>query len=211
MACTRFIVLRHGETQWNVEHRIQGHSDSPLTQAGRAQARALAERLAQDAFDLLVASDLGRALETARRIEQSSGRRAQPDARLRERNFGVGEGLTYDEIGERFPGAFSRMGEADADYAVPGGETRREFHDRIVDAFESLAREHPGRRIAVVTHGGVLAMLYRFIHDIAITAPRQVAIPNASFNLVACDDGRWRVEAWDDAAHLEAGDRFEEG
>jgi probable phosphoglycerate mutase len=209
VTCTRFLVLRHGETRWNVELRIQGHLDSPLTASGQAQARALAERLSGDPFDLLIASDLGRAMETARYIERVTGRPVHRDARLRERSFGVGEGLSYDAINDRYPGSFSRMGEVDVDYTVPGGETRREFNDRVIGAFESLAAEHGGRRIAVVTHGGVLAMLYRHIQGIPIATRNQVAIPNASFNLVACEEGRWRVEAWDDAGHLDIDARDE--
>src|SRR5688500_8103196 len=116
---TRFIVVRHGETQYNVEQRIQGQGDSPLTEAGRAQARAIAERLAREPFDLLVASDLGRAMDTARAIAERCGHKVVPDARLRERGFGVGEGLTYAEIDRAFPNVFSRTAEADPDFVIP--------------------------------------------------------------------------------------------
>ena len=99
---TRFIAIRHGETKWNVEARIQGQGDSPLTAAGISQAEAIAQRLAGEKFDVLVASDLGRAAETARRIALRCGMELATDARLRERNFGLGEGLTYDEIDHRY-------------------------------------------------------------------------------------------------------------
>jgi 2,3-bisphosphoglycerate-dependent phosphoglycerate mutase len=210
MTVTRFIVVRHGETQWNVESRVQGQRDSALTIAGIAQAEAIALRLAGERFDVLVSSDLGRALETARRIAARCGHAIVREPRLRERRFGVGEGLTYDDIGREYPDAFSRTRETDPDFVIPGGESRRAFHERVTAAFEALEREHAGRSVAVVTHGGVLATLYRFIHGIAVATPHKVPITNASFNLVACDAGRWSVETWDDSAHLEAADPFEE-
>src|SRR5262249_32105907 len=151
---TSFVVIRHGETEWNVANRVQGHGDSRLTAAGRAQARSLAQRLASEHFDLLVCSDLGRALETARPLAEATGHAIQRDARLRERNFGEGEGLSYEEIGKRYPGAFPKHAvtpaqagaqfseteaDIDPDYAIPGGESRRQFHERVAAAFDSLA------------------------------------------------------------------------
>jgi len=199
---TRFIVVRHGETQWNVQHRIQGFADSPLTERGLAQAEAIGERLAQERFDALVASDLGRALQTAQRIARRTGHVVVPDARLRERNFGAGEGLTYAEIDRRFPGAFSRTEEMNPDFPIPGGETRRQFHQRVMLAFEALAREHDGQRIAVVAHGGVLAAIYRVIHEIPVAHPHTIPISNASYNAIAFEADAWSLEAWDDVAHL---------
>ncbi len=199
---TRFIVVRHGETQWNVEMRIQGHGDSPLTAAGRAQAEAIAARLARERFDVLVASDLGRAMETARAIARRCGKPIVPEPRLRERSFGVGEGMTYDEINREWPDVFSLTRETDADFVIPGGESRRQFHERVREAFAALAREHEGRRLAVVAHGGVLAALYRIVHDIPVGRPHKVAISNASYNAVAFQAEAWSLEAWDDVSHL---------
>ena len=207
---TRFIVVRHGETQWNVEHRIHGNGDSPLTARGLAQADAIGERLARESFDALVASDLGRALQTAERIARRTGHRVIPDPRLRERHFGEGEGLTYADIDRLHPGAFSRTQEMDPDYRVPGGETRREFHHRIMQAFEALAAEHDGRRIAVVAHGGVLAAIYRVIHDIPVAQPHTIPIANAAYNAITFEADRWELEAWDDVAHLPAAVPFVE-
>jgi probable phosphoglycerate mutase len=210
MTVTRFIVVRHGETHWNLEARIQGQGDSGLTANGIYQAEAIAQRLAAEPFDILVSSDLGRALATARRIAARCGRPIVTDERLRERHFGVGEGLTYDEIGRDYPDAFARTRETDPDFAIPGGESRRAFHARVTGAFESLAREHCGRRVAVVTHGGVLATLYRFVHGIPIAMPHKVAITNATYNALAVHEGRWTIESWDDAAHLAATEPFDE-
>jgi probable phosphoglycerate mutase len=199
---TRFIVVRHGETAWNVEARIQGHKDSPLTAAGLAQADAIAARLARERFDALVASDLGRAVQTARRIAAHCGLAVSLDARLRERSFGVGEGLTYAEMDARWPDVFSRVRETDPDLVIPGGESRRQFHERVRQAFAALVREHHGARVAVVAHGGVLAALYRIVHGIPVGQPHRVPIANASYNAVAFHADAWSVEAWDDTGHL---------
>ena len=199
---TRFIVIRHGETQWNVATRIQGQHDSALTPAGLAQADAIGVRLARERFDAIVASDLGRALHTAERIAAQCRLPVEPDSRLRERSFGQGEGMLYAAVDKLWPGVFSRSLNTDPDVAIPGGETRREFHDRILAAFEALARAHAGRRVAVVTHGGVLAVLYRIVHDIPLAHAHKVAISNASYNAVAFDAGAWSLEAWDETDHL---------
>ncbi len=208
---THFVVVRHGETRWNLEQRIQGQGDSPLTDSGLAQAEAIARRLAgEPAFDVLVSSDLGRALQTARPIARVIGREIRLDPRLRERHFGRGEGLTYDEVGERFPGAFRSDGAIDPDYAIPGGESRRQFHERVARAFEALAAAHPGARLVVVTHGGVLATLYRHIHGIALAEPHRIAIGNASYNAMSFSAGAWTLHAWAQDDHLSGGAAFEE-
>lgn len=207
---TRFIVVRHGETQWNVESRVQGQQDSELTKAGLEQADAIAARLAEERFDLLVSSDLGRAMRTAERIAERCGHEVVADARLRERHFGIGEGLTYGELDYHWPDVFSRVREVDADFMIPGGESRRQFHHRVCGAFEALAREHDGKRVAVVTHGGVLAALYRLIHDIPVAKPHRIPIANASYNAVSFEADAWAIEAWDDVAHLPAAVPFVE-
>lgn len=207
---TRLIVVRHGETEWNLASRVQGHTDSPLTSTGEAQARAIADRLAGERFDRLVSSDLGRAMRTAQAISARTGHAIVPDARFRERNYGRAEGLTYGEIGIDFPEVFSRVRDTDPDYVVPGGESRRQLFERVRRAFESLAQDGEGERIAVVCHGGVIASLYRHVHAIALETSKPVPIPNASYNALAYDHGRWEVEAWADIAHLDAVEPFAE-
>src|SRR5207247_2986658 len=118
-----------------------------------AQAEAIAQRLAAEPVDLVISSGLGRAVATAQRIAAKCGHTVVTDARLRERHFGMGEGLTYDEVGRDYPDAFARSRETDPDFAIPGGESRRAFHARVTAAFEDLAHAHSGRRIVVVTHG----------------------------------------------------------
>jgi 2,3-bisphosphoglycerate-dependent phosphoglycerate mutase len=207
---TRLIVVRHGETEWNVAARIQGYRDSPLTALGEQQAELIAQRLVREQFDVLIASDLGRALQTAQRIAALSPHEVIPDARFRERNFGAGEGLTYDEIERRFPGAFARVGATDPDYVIPEGESRRQFHDRIVAAFQAVVVEHAGKTVVVVAHGGVLATFYRHVHDIGLETPHRIAITNASYNALRHDGATFAVEAWADTAHLPGAAPFED-
>ena len=207
---TRFIVVRHGQTVWNTETRIQGQTDSDLTAEGIAQAEAIGRRLARERFDAIVASDLGRAMRTAQIIAAHCKLEVVPEPRLRERSFGQGEGLTYAEVDARWPGVFSRAAHSDPDAAIPGGETRRRFHERIHAAFLALAKAHAGRRAVAVTHGGVLAVLYRIVHDIPIAHAHKVAISNASYNAVAFEGDAWRLEAWDDTAHLDEATPFVE-
>jgi len=207
---TKIVLVRHGETRWNVEQRIQGQGDSPLTETGIEQARSIGKRLAREHFDRLVASDLGRAMQTAQEIGKLTRHPVVPDARFRERHFGAGEGLTYTEIDVRYPGAFSRVREVDPDFAIPGGESRRQFHERVVSALEFLAEEHRGEALVVVTHGGVLATLYRHVHGIELSVPHSIPILNASYNALTHDGEAFRMVAWADIDHLPGGSAFEE-
>jgi probable phosphoglycerate mutase len=201
---TAFIVARHGETFWNLEGRIQGHLDSPLTAAGRAQAQALGARLAGERIDALYSSDLGRARETAAPIAAATGVAPTFAASLRERTYGVFESLTWNEIEARYPGEYARLATRDPAYAVPEGESAIAFRERLLATFAELAERHRGARVAIVTHGGALGMLYRVATGMALDAPRGYALPNAGINRFAWRDGRLELEAWGDVAHLTA-------
>jgi probable phosphoglycerate mutase len=202
---TTFLLLRHGETVWNRARRLQGWQDSPLSDAGRAQAAALAARLADERVDLLVASDLGRTRETAAPIASRLAREVVLDAGLRERCYGELEGLTWAEIERDRPAVHARIAARDADYVVPGGESAVQFRDRVVAALERLAHAHRGASIAVVTHGGVLGVVYRWAQGIPLELPRTFAIPNGGVNRVRIERRRWSIEAWAETAHLPAG------
>lgn len=202
---TRLVVIRHGETQWNRASRVQGHGDSPLTAEGLAQAQAVGKRLANEPFDHLLSSDLGRALQTAEAIAAFTGHPVRADARLRERCYGVAEGLTRDEMAERHPGLHPMLWHANPDHPVPGGETRRAFHQRVGFAFEALASEYAGARVLIVCHGGVLANLYRHATGVGLAETDPIPIPNAGYNALRRLDSGWQVEVWADTAHLPAG------
>ncbi len=196
------LLIRHGETLWNTERRMQGHRDSPLTERGLWQARQLGLRLKDQPFAALYSSDLPRAARTAGEIAAVTGHTIISDERLRERHFGVFEGLTQAEMREREPEAYERFMSRDPQYAVPGGESPADFFERCRMALEDLARRHPGDTIAVVTHGLVLDSAYRAATGLALDAQRPVPLVNASLNWFAFDDGRWNAGRWGDADHL---------
>ncbi|MET0681388.1 MAG: histidine phosphatase family protein [Burkholderiales bacterium] len=202
---TNFLLLRHGETLWNLEGRLQGWQDSPLSDAGRAQADALAARLAGERVDAIVTSDLGRTRDTAAPIAARLGLALQLDAGLRERCYGEFENMTWPEIERARPWDYQRLAARDPEYVVPGGESSVQFRDRVVSAFEHIARSHAGATVAVVTHGGVLGIVYRHANDIALEMPRTFSVPNAAVNRVRIDARRWAIEAWADTGHLAEG------
>lgn len=204
MAESVLILVRHGETEWNRENRIQGYlADSPLTETGRKQALALAGRLAHEGVDLLYSSDAGRARQTATPIEAATRLRVVIDAELRERNYGIFEGRTYAEIESEFPQDFEKMRARDPHYAAPGGESAVQFRERVVAAVERIAAGASGRRVVVVTHGGVLGVMYRLVSAQPLDARRTYALQNASINRLRYSQGKWLLEAWGDVSHLD--------
>jgi len=205
VAEARLILVRHGETEWNREGRIQGyHADSPLTANGRAQARQLAARLAAERVRALHSSDAGRARQTAAPIAAAVELDVLYDEALRERNYGVFEGRTYKEIELEFPEAYLKFRSRDPNYAPPGGESGARFRDRIVAALERVASGAAGRHTAVVTHGGVLGIAYRHVTGMPLDSKRDYSLHNASINRIVYSGGRWTLEAWGDVAHLPA-------
>ncbi|MEK6594030.1 MAG: histidine phosphatase family protein [Pseudomonadota bacterium] len=210
---TRLILIRHGETVWNREHRMQGQQDSPLTEVGERQARQLGRRFRDEKFGALYSSDLGRAHRTAQSVADATGRSIIVDTRLRERHFGVFEGLTGDEIERNYPREFLCFRSRDPAYAVPGGESALQFRERCLACLNELAGRHAGERVVVVTHGLVLDILYRAANALTLEQPRPVPLLNASLNIFGHDGKRWHCEAWGDVAHLEAAavTRFESG
>lgn len=201
---TQLILIRHGETLWNTERRMQGQLDSPLTGRGLWQAQQLAARLRSLPFTSLYSSDLPRARLTAQCIADATGHAIVDDERLRERHFGVFEGLTRAEMAARDPQNYLRFMSRDPHYAVPGGESPAAFFARCCAALEELAMRHAGETIAVVTHGLVLDSAYRAATGLALEAPRPVPLVNASLNWFTWADGRWSAGRWGDADHLGA-------
>jgi 2,3-bisphosphoglycerate-dependent phosphoglycerate mutase len=203
---TTLILIRHGETEWNREGRIQGHLDSALTVEGIEQARACAQRLRDEHFDQTVASDLPRVRHTAELLLEQRDVPIRFDAALRERSYGIGEGLTYAEMDAQHPEFFSRIRTTDPDYAVEGSESRRQFHARITTALRAIASQHAGQRVLVVTHGGVLGVVYRWLNGMHISSPHKVEIPNVAYNRVSMTgsgpDERWQLDVWADTTHL---------
>jgi probable phosphoglycerate mutase len=201
-ARTEFLVVRHGETAWNQEGRMQGHLDSPLNAAGVEQAEAVAARLAGEAFAALYSSDLGRALETARRIAARSGHCVVADPRLRERHLGVLQGLTRAEARRQIPEVYEGYRSGGAGYVIPMGESAAQCAARVLAALAEIAARHAGERAVVVAHGGVLDVLYRTAMNLPHEGPRMFTILNASINVFRYAGGQWHLDAWGDVAHL---------
>jgi 2,3-bisphosphoglycerate-dependent phosphoglycerate mutase len=201
---TTVIMVRHGQTRWNCELRFQGQSDSPLSELGECQARAAGARLATMKIDALYSSDLGRALRTAQLIAGQTGHEIVVDARLRERNFGIFEGLTIEEIEARHPEVLVQWRTRDAQYAIPGGETAHSIYERMVACLDDLADRHAGRTIAVVSHGLSLDAFYRHVAAIPLTAPRTLKLLNASLNTFYRRGAGWTLGPLCDVAHLAA-------
>jgi probable phosphoglycerate mutase len=200
----RLVVVRHGETLWNREGRIQGYfADSPLSERGMAQALALAERLAREGVDLIFSSDLGRTRMTADPIARATGIEIIHDRDLRERSYGIFEGRTFAEIENEHPEAYARMRARDPHYAAPGGgESSIQFYERILGAMQRIAQRAAGKRAAVVTHQGVLGVLYRHVHGLPHNEPKRPKLLNASCNHFRYCDGQWVLDQWCDVAHL---------
>ena len=200
---TRVIAVRHGETAWNVATRIQGQLDIGLNATGREQAQRLAAALAGEGLDAVYASDLTRARDTGAAVARAAGLALQTDTGLRERGFGVFEGLTFAEIETRFPDEARRWRQRDAGFGPTGGETLVAFYRRAVDAVGTLAARHRGQHIAVVAHGGVMDALYRAATRVALDAPRTWQVGNASINRLLASEAGFVLVGWADDAHLE--------
>src|SRR5512134_773393 len=178
-------LIRHGETAWNAESRIQGQLDVPLSNTGIWQAGRLAQRLADERIDAIVASDLARAWLTAQPLGQSRQIEATADLRLRERHFGIFQGHTLDEIARRWPAELAAWRERDPRWSIPEGESAAQFIDRVLAALDDIAHRHAGGTVAVVAHGGVLDVAYRHARGLAWNAPRQHVMANAALNRVS--------------------------
>lgn len=204
---TDLILIRHGETAWNRELRFQGHADVPLNDIGHEQARRLGLRLAgETAVQHILSSDLMRAQQTAAPAASQLSLPVVTSAGLREQFFGVVEGMRSDEIQSLHPRAWEEWLEFREDHAMPEGETAREFHTRIIAALGSIAAAHKGQHLIVVTHGGVLDMVWRTARGLSLSGPRQSDIPNAGFNRIRIVDAARpddiEIVEWADTRHL---------
>jgi probable phosphoglycerate mutase len=199
---TDVLLVRHGETLWNQQGRMQGQHDSPLTALGLQQARQLARRLKDLRFTALYSSDLGRAHQTARCVADATGHAINAEPDLRERSFGIFEGLTNSEIKIKYPDHYEPFAKRDPDYAMPSGESASQFRARCVGCLENLAERHVDETIVVVTHGLVLDALYRTACRMALDVPRGFPLLNCSVNTFRHGPEGWVALSVCDVAHL---------
>ncbi len=200
MTAARLCVVRHGETAWNAEGRVQGQLDIPLSDAGRAQARNVARALARGRFQAIYSSDLGRVVETARPSAERLGLAPRLEAGLRERHYGVFQGLLYAEAKVKLPEDYRRFRARDPSYDFRGGESLADFFARCVGVIGEIAARHAGGEVLVFTHGGVLEMAYRHANGLGLASPRDFEIPNAALNWLEAGAGPWRVLGWAEEA-----------
>ncbi|MDB5761872.1 MAG: histidine phosphatase family protein [Herminiimonas sp.] len=203
---TEIILVRHGETDWNVEKRLQGHLDIALNAEGERQAAALGQALSAEPVDAIFASDLQRAMQTAQAIAAPRAMAIHIEPALRERCYGAFEGLLYGDIGKRYPDAYAAWRAHDVDARFPAGrhqaETLREFFERAMGVITRLANAYGNRKIVVVTHGGVLECVYRAAKAIGFLPARDFDIFNASINRIVWNGAAMQILQWGDIAHL---------
>lgn len=204
---TRIVLIRHGETAWNVETRIQGSTDISLNAKGLWQAERLAKSLADAEFEAIYSSDLSRAHQTASAIARVVGLAVRTDSGLRERGFGVFEGHTWTEIAERWPEQSARWRRRDPGFGPEGGEALPDFYSRCVGTVMRLAEGHAGHTVAMVAHGGVLDCLYRAAARVGLQDVRTWQLGNASINRVLYSEQGLTLVGWGDVSHLEGDSR----
>lgn len=202
MSKVEILLIRHGETEWNVQGRLQGQKDSPLTPTGVAQANAVARRLKDDTFSHLYSSDLGRSMATAQAIARQTQHSVIPDSRLREKSLGILEGLTWDESKHLYPDVVAGLEQSPHDYTAPEGENSRRMLARTLLFLNEIAERHEGGRVAAVTHGAVLSALLRHLLGIPLGTPRRFHILNTSIHELAKENGEWWINMLGDVRHI---------
>jgi probable phosphoglycerate mutase len=198
---TRLVIVRHGETEWNLQNRFQGHLNSRLSQLGIKQAEAIAAVLSEGTFNVIYSSDLERAKYTADIIAGKLNMEVNTEADLREINMGLMQGLKKDEFILKYPEVIKNF-HSDPGYVIPGGESKQQFYSRIVAALKKITDRHKYQNILLVAHGGVLDIAIRYTLDIPLHNKRKFSLYNAGINRFIIDDGGWKLETWGETCHL---------
>lgn len=201
---TRLCLVRHGETDWNVEKRLQGHMDIPLNATGQKQAQCTAANLAHQPITAIYSSDLERAMSTAQAAATHLQLPVQAMTELRERHCGIFQGLTQDEARARYGADYDRYRGRDPHFAIPGGETLLQVAERVKTCLTRLCQAHPDETILVVSHGGVLDIAHRLATAKPLETPRDFLISNAALNWIEYRSNSWHLIAWDEKPHLAA-------
>ena len=207
---TRIIAIRHGETAWNVDTRIQGQLDIGLNDTGRWQAKRVAQALAAEPIQAIYASDLSRAWATANEVAKTTRVNPRAEPALRERGFGIFEGKTYQEIEAQWPDQALQWRKRHPDFAPEGGESLLVMRDRILSVVNRLAAQHTGELIVMVAHGGVMDALYRLATGQDIQAARTWQLGNAAINRLLWTPDGMTVVGWADTLHLDNNEALDE-
>jgi probable phosphoglycerate mutase len=202
MEPTRVIAVRHGETAWNVDTRIQGHLDIELNDTGLWQAGRVAQALQEETIAAIYASDLARARQTAEAIALPLGIQITTEPGLRERAFGAFQGRTFADINTEHPEQARLWRTRDPEFAPDGGESLLTFRERITSTAARLAARHPGELVVIVAHGGVMDVLYRAATRQDLQAPRTWELGNAAINRLLWTPQGFTLVGWADVGHL---------
>lgn len=199
---TKIILIRHGETEWNSQKRMQGHLNSDLSKVGMNQIKALGEWMKKVSFDHIYSSDSMRAELTAKSITNYTEHLLKSDIRIREKNLGVFEGLTSDEAKEKYPEIFKLFKNAGKNYVIENGESTQQLLDRSLEFIEDIRVRHSGQSVVIVTHGGVVRVLIKHILGISLDTPTNFHIKNTGiFEIIG--NGNWKVSQMGKVSHLE--------
>jgi len=199
---TEIILIRHGETEWNSQQRMQGHSNSDLSSVGQAQIQALGQWMKNVPFDHIYSSDSLRAKQTAEAITQFSGHELKIDLRLREKNLGVFEGLTSEEARERHPEVFRLFKTAGSKYVIDEGESTQQLQDRALEIVDEIRIKHPEERVLLVTHGGFIRVVMKHSLGLSLETPTRFLIRNTGVFRLVWED-KWIVSQMGGVSHLE--------
>lgn len=205
---TEIWLVRHGETPWNVERRVQGWEDIGLNENGIEQAQSLARHMKKlreggTQLDAIYSSDLKRAHHTASIVAEAIGLPLMVEPGIRERHFGVLQGLIFHEMEQHQPEAARVWRSRDPDAELPEGESLGVFHRRVVDALNALSLKHAGKRVMVVSHGGAMDIIWRHASQVGLQATREAPLLNASLNRLRVSPERWEILGWGEVDHLE--------
>jgi len=199
---TEIILIRHGETEWNSQQRMQGHSNSDLSSVGQAQIQALGQWMKNVPFDHIYSSDSLRAKQTAEAITQFSGHKLKIDLRLREKNLGVFEGLTSEEARERHPEVFRLFKTAGSKYVIDEGESTQQLQDRALEIVDEIRIKHLEERVLLVTHGGFIRVVMKHSLGLSLETPTRFLIRNTGVFRLVWED-KWIVSQMGGVSHLE--------
>ena len=211
----KLVIVRHGETEWNVQHRAMGQLDSPLTPKGIQQARAIGNRLHRLKFTSLYSSDLGRAVQTANIIAEICAKKIIFDPELREWNMGIFQGLTVSEMHEKFPQERQDYEQIGDEYIIPEGESLDQCRDRGFRILNAIVKRHSNENlhenlaetgdetVVVVTHGCVLMGFFEMVLDLRSGNTWRFKLDNANFCAFEYANERWSLVVWNDVSHLE--------
>jgi len=202
---TILYVIRHGETDWNRDGRYQGQADIPLNDDGRRQSQAIGARMARVPLDAIYASDLCRAFATAEAV--AAGRPIMTDVRLREVNVGQVYGMTNPEIAAAFPDFWAAYQAKPETVAFPGGENALEVHQRAMAAVADICARHPGGKVALVSHGGIVKVIVTEVLGMPLHARGRIVLENCSLSVVEWTPERRRLRSLNDTGHLEQAPR----